>query len=223
MDMHLLDVLLFSLSIGWIVAYIDAIRIGFKEKTYCIPFVAIALNITWETIGAAWYIKTGTLNYYSLTYAVWGIIDILIVTTYFKFGYAEFYRMFGKSKKTFVLWSLLFILCAGAWQLFYSKSYDTWLVDTAFNQTFMMSTMFIYMHWVRRSSKGQSMLIAIAKCIGTLGPTLQGYVTMHDSFMAGIGTVCFILDIAYIILLYRTIRAEKAMVKSPKGKKKQNT
>jgi hypothetical protein len=32
----------------WTVVYIDSVRLGFKDKTYAMPFWALALNIAWE-------------------------------------------------------------------------------------------------------------------------------------------------------------------------------
>lgn len=218
MDSHLLDLILFSItSLGWLVAYIDAIRIGHRDKTYCVPFVAIALNITWETIGASWYIRNGSLNFFSFTYLLWGVLDVLILVTYFKYGYQDFFAAFGKNKRFFVRSSLFILLLAGMWQLVYCKTYSNdWLIDTSYNQNLLMSLLFVCMLWSRKSSRGQSMTIAIGKCVGTLGSTLQGYITMHNTFMAGMGTLCFIVDIIYIILLYRTIREEKAQALAPK-------
>jgi hypothetical protein len=37
-------------GICWTVVYLDCIRLGFKQKTYAMPFWALALNIAWETV-----------------------------------------------------------------------------------------------------------------------------------------------------------------------------
>ena len=39
-------------GIGWIIVYEECIRLGIKQKTYAMPFWALALNITWEAIYA---------------------------------------------------------------------------------------------------------------------------------------------------------------------------
>lgn len=210
MDIHLLDVLLFSLSIGWIVAYIDAIRIGFKEKTYCIPLLPLVLNFSWEIAASFIY---PSMNIYHLVYIVWAVLDVFILVTFVKYN-TEYNRNTG------VVVGFL-LLMAGAWQIIFAFYMTDWMIVTAFNMNLLMSFCFIHMLKQRGSSKGQSMVIAVSKCIGTLGSTLQGYITMNNLMMSGIGTLCFIFDIIYIILLYRTIQTEKAVALSPKNKKKQ--
>ena len=207
--MQLLDLLLLALPVGWIVAGLDAFRIGLRDKTYGVPFVAIALNTMWVLIGATWYIASMGFRPFALTFLVWGVLDILLLITYFKFGYSEFDNLFGQNKQTFIGFSILLFLCAGAWQAVFCYNSELWLIDTAFTQMILTSMMFVYMLFARRSSRGQSMLIAVAKCIGSLGPALYGWLRMRDCFMAGLGTICFVLDCAYIVLLYRMIQAEK--------------
>lgn len=207
--MQILDLLLFALPIGWIIACLDAFRIGLRDKTYGVPFVSIALNTMWVLIGGTWYVVSMGCRSFALVFLVWGIIDILLLTTYFRFGYREFESMSGQSKPVFIGCTVLAFLCAGAWQAVFCYNSDLWLIDTAFTLMLLTSMMFVYMLLVRKSSRGQSMLIAVAKCIGSLGPTLYGWIRMRDCFMTGIGAVCFIIDCAYIVLLYRMLRAEE--------------
>jgi len=37
-------------GICWTVVYIEGIRIGFRDKSYAIPFYALALNFAWEML-----------------------------------------------------------------------------------------------------------------------------------------------------------------------------
>src|SRR6187455_1066927 len=37
-------------GICWTIVYIDGIRLGFKHRSYAIPFYALALNFSWELI-----------------------------------------------------------------------------------------------------------------------------------------------------------------------------
>ena len=39
-------------GICWTIVYIECIRLGFRQKTYAMPFWALALNIAWETMHA---------------------------------------------------------------------------------------------------------------------------------------------------------------------------
>ena len=42
--------LLLLSGICWIIVYIQLIILGFKYKTYGMPFVALALNFSWEAL-----------------------------------------------------------------------------------------------------------------------------------------------------------------------------
>ena len=45
-----MDILLTIISgLFWIIVYEECIRLGFKQKTYCMPFFALTLNIAWES------------------------------------------------------------------------------------------------------------------------------------------------------------------------------
>ncbi|WP_314196352.1 hypothetical protein [uncultured Arthrobacter sp.] len=37
-------------GVAWTVVYAEAIRLGFRERTYAIPAAALALNFAWEAI-----------------------------------------------------------------------------------------------------------------------------------------------------------------------------
>lgn len=65
------------------------------------------------------------------------------------------------------------------------------------------------MLWIRKGSRGQSLVIAISKSFGTLGPLLQGIFTMHDIQMIGYGIIAYLFDVLYTILLYQTMKKEK--------------
>ena len=40
-------------GVCWTIVYIDGIRIGFRDKSYAIPFYALALNFAWFVATAA--------------------------------------------------------------------------------------------------------------------------------------------------------------------------
>ena len=49
----------------WSVAYIECIRIGFRDKTYCVPLFAIGLNFTWELSTMIMFVVNGITNIFS--------------------------------------------------------------------------------------------------------------------------------------------------------------
>ena len=70
----------------------------------------------------------------------------------------------------------------------------------AYLQNVAMSLLYLSMLKERRSDKGQSMTIAVCKCIGTLTPTIYG--TLEGNwFILETGIICFVFDIVYIVCL----------------------
>lgn len=76
--------------------------------------------------------------------------------------------------------------------------------------------MFLAMLEKRQSSQGQSMLLAVAKWIGTLAPL--GIVSMNygtsefQSLIITLGIFCSVYDLMYIYLLGKRIKEEKGSV-----------
>lgn len=72
-----------------------------------------------------------------------------------------------------------------------------------------MSVAYLYMLNRRKSSKGQTMLIAVCKCIGTLTPTIYG--TMEgNTFILVTGVICFLFDLVYIYCLRHVMQQENS-------------
>ena len=70
----------------------------------------------------------------------------------------------------------------------------------AYLQNVAMSLLYLSMLKQRRSDKGQSMTIAVCKCIGTLTPTIYG--TLEGNwFILVTGITCFVFDVIYIFAL----------------------
>ena len=130
-------------------------------------------------------------------------LDIAIIYTYFKFGKKEFPE---NAQKYFVSFSILAFITCAVIELAFFITFDPLGAAqySAFAQNAAMSILFIVMLFRRNSTRGQSMTIAIAKCIGTLAPTLQqGVLWEINPYIIMTGAVCFVFDILYIYLLYR--------------------
>lgn len=198
----------------WTIVYIDAIRIGFKYKTYAIPFWALTLNIAWELLcSIIGFIEIG-VNEQIVVNIIWLIFDIFIIITYFKFGFSE---SNFKSKNTFYTWSIVAIFSSVIVQYLFIREFGLIPGSSymAFLQNLLMSVLFIDLLHKRQSSEGQSMLIAVSKCLGTVAPTiLFGYIGIQrlggpNDFILGMGILILFFDLAYIFLLRKKIMSEK--------------
>ena len=187
-----LSLFLIALSgIFWTITYIASIQIGFKQRTFAIPFWALSLNFAWELLcSILGYAEMGFTDQVIVN-IVWLIFDIFILITYFKFGRNES----NLSNKMFYLWSIIGILTSIITQYLFIKEFGLVLGSSysAFLQNLLMSILFIDLLNKRQSSKGQTMLIAISKCLGTIAPTiLFGYIGSEriggqNNFILGIG------------------------------------
>lgn len=196
-------------GIGWTLVYIDSIRKGFKDNTYAIPLYALGLNFAWEVIYTVRDI--GSADVQGIVNLIWMLCDAAIVMTYFKYGKREYPE---NAKKYFLPFSILsFAVCAVfqvAFLLQFPKGLEA-ATYSAFAQNAAMSILFVAMLFRRNSTRGQSMLIAVAKWIGTLAPTLLlGVVTQFNIYVILMGIICSVFDILYIVLLKQKLAEEKA-------------
>jgi hypothetical protein len=206
-------------GICWTIVYIEGIRIGFRDRSYAIPFFALALNFAWELLYTVFGFRTSGLSTQNVFNAVWFTFDIGILYTYFNFGAKYFTRpsmqsspaTAGGSDRLFIGWSLL-VLCT-ALVLEYSFIREFGVAHgagySAFLQNLLMSVLFIAMLVRRGNREGQSLTIAVCKWIGTLAPTILFGVLgdggfPHGSFLILIaGIFCSVFDLTYIRLLWK--------------------
>lgn len=204
-----INLLIVVSGICWSVVYVDSIRTGFKQKTYCMPLFALGLNIAWEGIYAYTDLFVrGAIGAQAIANTAWFLLDIFIVVTYFKYGKEEAEGKLGK--KWFIPWSVLVLAASVVLQFLFIAEYGDVEGEkySAYLQNIAMSVAYLYMLNRRKSSKGQTMTIAVCKCIGTLTPTIFGAME-GNTFILVTGIICFIFDVMYICFLHYVIKQEK--------------
>lgn len=200
-------------GICWIIVYEECVRLGFKQKTYAMPLFALSLNLAWESIHSIYGFANGDFSVQTYVNAAWCLVDIVIMYTYFRYGKEEFDETYSKG---FIAWSILAIIMSFAvqWGFVLDFGRVSAMQYSAYIQNLIMSVLFIAMLKKRKSSRGQSMLLAVAKWIGTLAPL--GIVCMNygtSSFQPLIiilGIFCSIYDLLYIYLLKKCIAMEQS-------------
>lgn len=198
-------------GIAWTAVYAEAIRIGFAQRTYAMPVAALTLNIAWEWLYALVGLSEGG-GVQTAVNVVWGLADVLILVTFLRFGYAEFSPQLGRA--AFWTGSMVLLGASAAVQLLFLAEFGDRLapVYSAFLQNLLMSGLFVAMFLSRGGPRGQSLVIAVAKWLGTLAPTLQWGLLSPSGFVLGVGLLCSVVDLAYIGLLAAARRAEPARV-----------
>ncbi|MFP3460846.1 hypothetical protein R5O87_08370 [Arthrobacter globiformis] len=192
-------------GVAWTVVYAEAIRLGFRQRTYAIPAAALALNFAWEAIYALRSVATG-VSAQGVFNIVWGLADVLIVYTFLRFGRAELPSWV--TRPLFLAWAVLLGATSFAVQLLFVAEFgwDDATKYAAFLQNLLMSGLFIAMFVSRGGARGQSLVIAVAKWIGTLAPTIVYGGYGNSPLILGLGTLCSVFDLAYIALLWRAGR-----------------
>jgi hypothetical protein len=193
-------------GVAWTIVYIDLIRIGFRQRTFAMPVVALGLNLAWELTYGALDTRTALSDptdnnvAWAVVEIVWALFDIVIVYTFFKFGRAEFPFL---TRRVFVTWAILVFgaSCAVQWLFIAEFGVSGAVRYSAFLQTLLMSSLFIAMFFARRGLRGQTLTIAIAKWIGTLAATVLYGVVEFSPFILGLGIMCCVFDLAYIGLV----------------------
>jgi hypothetical protein len=187
-------------GLAWTIVYIEAIRLGFRFRTYAMPVAALGLNIAWETIYGV-HGLIGEISAQSIINILWAAADVVIVYTYFRFGRAELPRFV--TRLLFIGWGIVIFGTSYAIQALFIDQFG-WTEGarySAFLQNLLMSGLFIALFVARRGTRGQSLVIAIAKWLGTLAPTILIGVLGHLPFILWIGLLCSLFDLIYIALL----------------------
>lgn len=189
-------------GIAWSVVYLAAIRVGIRDRTFAIPAAAIALNFAWEVIYTVQEL-TSDFSVQTPVNMAWAVLDAVIVATLLRYGRRELPAAITRGMFTVgivVLFAVAFVVQG----LFVDQFGWAGAVGySAFLQNLLMSGLFIAMYLARAGRRGQSVVIAVAKWVGTLAPTILLGWLAGSTFIAGIGALCSVLDLAYIALLIR--------------------
>lgn len=229
----LYDVLTIVSGIFWTVAYILIIIRGFKDKTSGMPLLVLGLNISWEFIfaflGTPFVSENSLLNLTQQTAvqrgvnAVWFLFDCVILYLKFRYGRDEFKASMPNAPKWMFYPELILILgiSFGAVLFSINEWNDHNGVYAAYLQNIFISSLFIPMLYRKGSGAGQSMGIAICKCLGTVAPGLMGALVMIREYgctwaifvdfkfmplMKFLIEACLVFDIIYIVALYRMLK-----------------
>jgi hypothetical protein len=206
-------------GIAWTIVYIDSIRVGFKQKTYAMPIAALGLNIAWEWTYAIRDLATDPQQVQAWVNLVWALADVLILTTFFRYGRSELAGFV--SRPLFIISGIVIVISAFLVQWLFIAEFGMVGMKaaqySAFLQNLLMSGLFIAMFVARRGPRGQTLLIAVAKWIGTLAPTILFGFIYGSFFIIGIGLLCGVFDIAYIGLLIWAKRDPSAFPITARG------
>ena len=183
-------------GICWSLAYIGIIVRSFRDKTYGMPFWALAFNICWEFIFAVIFVDK---SYYAfmIINRIWFSLDIFILVAYCCYGRKEWPSQVNK--KLFWPYSLLVLFISYRFVYYLTiRIYEGGNEYVAFIQNLMMSLLFINMLNRRNSLAGQSAWIALFKMVGSAAATV---ILRHVPFLWSTGISTFMIDMIYFAMV----------------------
>ncbi len=192
--------------------YIIIIYKSFKDKTCGMPLFALALNLAWEFTFSFIYPPENLLMA-RIMFILWLILDLIILYTFFKYGYENLKYKNLITKKELNIFAILDILFLIIFIILFvndiSILYENSIVQAsgfiANLQNLIMSILFVNMILNRGNTLGQSIFIAIFKWIGTLAIAILKFSNMLPSTNTELLIIILIqvFDIIYIHLIYK--------------------
>ena len=191
-------------GVGWVYAYLMVIRCGLLDRFLGIPLVALGLNFGWE-LSYAFVLPNPPAQ--KVVDFAWVGLDAFILRQGFRYGRKD-YPAVSKVDFDRLLWVL--VVTAALFQIALGHDLsDYYGIYGALGINAYMSLAFVTMLRRRGSSVGQSLHVAVSKCVGSLAAGVMFVVMFPDRWLILFLTVVsFVLDLAYIRLLHAQIVAE---------------
>lgn len=219
MNFEIISILLSG--IAWTITYIALVYRGFKDKSYGMPLVPLALNFAWEFTYSLIYPPQSSGPVMTIN-GIWMICDLGIVATFLLFGFKYFEKHYSLSKGEFYTFtaiafiaSFLLMIVGGPFFKDFTPYFQGDIFESAkfiaFIQNLVMSVCFVSMFYTRRSSEGQSFTIAWSKWLGTSMTVGITYSIAHPHNWYFIGifiALIFIFDVWYMVLIFQQLRRE---------------
>lgn len=191
--------LMLGSGLFWTVTYVLIIQRSWRDRSYGMPLAALCANISWEFIFA--FIFPPTLIQHIVD-IVWFGLDTVIFALTLRYGPREFPSL---SPRTFYGMFLITLITSFCAVLFTCLEFNNSGVYAAFAQNLMMSILFIVMLFRRRSLRGQSLSIAVCKCVGTAFASLAFYLYSapwhHSVLLLFLYIATFIYDLLYVSMI----------------------
>lgn len=188
----------------WTATYLLIIRQSIRDHTYGMPMVALCANIAWEFI-FSFILPSPSIQ--RIVNIVWFSLDVGILICFLRYGPGEFASL---SKRVFYAVFCVTLATSFCAVLLITLEFHDAGTYSAFGQNLMMSILFITMLYSRRSLRGQSIMIALCKLLGSALASLAFFlytaISHHSVLLPFLYISTFIYDLIYVRLIYRQQR-----------------
>lgn len=189
----------------WTTSYLLILRRARLDQAHGMPLAPLCVNISYEFIFGILHPDKPPLNIVNI---IWFIIDLMIGAQYLRYGRKEFSSAFPP--RSFVPFTLACLALAAAGVLTLTYELQDWQGNyTGWGDQMLISLTFVALLGRRGSVRGQSMYIALSRCLGTLVLIPAQYVlTPNSQFLAYVYVSYLLIDITYMLLLARQCRLD---------------
>ncbi|MGD9602480.1 MAG: hypothetical protein AB7O21_15190 [Gammaproteobacteria bacterium] len=186
----------------WVSTYVLIIRRTQLDRTPGMPFFALCMNLSWEAMmlfvhefgGPGW-----------ITVLVWLLLDIVMFCQYFVYARPRSPR--ALSERLFWIRSLAVVAAGVGTPVIITLHFQDFAgLIAAYFQNALMSILFCAMILSRDNLAGQSIYIAISKCLGTAVTLIYG--EPSNLLLGWCYTLIVTFDLAYIALIYVVARRD---------------
>jgi hypothetical protein len=191
-------------GVCWAYTYAVLIYRGTVDRYLGIPVFAVVLNLSWEL---TFLLVLPHPPEQKPIDVIWVLLDLFILRLAFRYGHRDFPGVsrpaFARMVAGALVAGFVFHVALG-WELADNEGiYGAMIINL------YMSLAFISLLRRRGSSIGQSMHVAVGKCIGTLGAGAMFFAWYPQRNLLTLCTVTiFVIDLVYIRMLYRQLRVE---------------
>lgn len=187
-------------GIFWVITYIEIIRCGLRDKTCSMPLIAIGLNFSWELI---FLLNNGwdSSRLLVIINLIWIILDVAIGYLHFKYNKKDFPK-----PKYFFSYSVLLLITGFVFEYAFHLEYVNKIPASScasFFQNALMSILFFKQRFLDNKLKGQSLILAFSKMLGTFFMVIAKSAFLQiNAFIFAIGIICYTFDILYILCFF---------------------
>jgi hypothetical protein len=195
-----------NFDLFWLITYGLIIRRAFKDKTYALPFIALAVNTAWDFFGAFVYPSPYIQVYFNVIYFVIDLVLLYQVLRYWRavHPHLQAWQFYG-------IVALVYGITFTVYSAAVADLNDQVGVRTAWVDTFIDAVLFVGMFLGRADLAGQSLYIALGKIIGTGSAVIAVSFnpiagTEHVATLPWLYFWILVLNSVYAVLVYRRSR-----------------